>query len=1149
MQKTSIQRTNAKFGKRASPPARDEQRTGGPKHENSARGHVGSRRINCVDCWGGTTVPQIRVSAPELKSVSVMMVDTGAEPNLIKLGALKPHTQINAKEETKFSGVTSHTITTLGTTNVTLFGERFEFYVVPDSFPIPTRGILGRPFLENADVLMRSRCVRWRNLILPFDRTKPDSRPARLREMFGKVELDETFELAAEHDGSHTREIGRTLPIHSDATELGAKSSRDQSPLPTTAAQIPDRDDGTNDSDTDSSESGTEQNNNHATREGPTMVNTRDRLTMRRDNLVCFVSVDQHPLDQGGRDLVDEGKLEIPDDLETTVPRVIRGATYSTILLPITTYVTQKPSADGVLACIQSLCNTAEELGLSSFSISKIDFERAPWAYVNQVLLDLFSETRVKIFVCAHKVRIPSEGERRGILIENHASAFAGHKGINKTYRRIREKYYWPTLKSNVRDLVNSCVSCQKKKLTRVKTRQPMTITDTPGQVFDKISLDLVGPLPCTEAGNKYILTIQDLLSKYSLAIPLQDASATETADAFINHFVSRFGTPKAMLTDQGANFISSLMKAIATKLKITKFRTTAFHPQSNGSLERSHHVLTEYLKQYIEKSDRDKWLDLAMFSYNTSVHEGTQYTPHELVFGDPARVPTADTMLVETTNESYNQYLRDLQTKVTQVVSDARRNLMDAKEKSKRHYDRHVHIESFKVGERVMLLNELRRDKFDDEYLGPYEIRWVFPNGNVKIVVKGRMKIVHANRLKKFKPAPIASVFTARTSPPLPTTNDRGKNPRSTRSHSSLIQRTKHFIMWALILLVTIHQASGLIGYDCSGPTLNISTFSIVDQLDCSPQSIEPLTELKDIQLLQLGDFNETPVIQCRLEIDRTIYYCGMHSHVSVVHNGRQQYIFSTTHETCRNLQVTGTIAITPSVQVTGIQPNSTSHVSLTIAGRIDTQGTCSGTTYADPYGSWTDVVVQASVTVSIKNYVTPVKLDTNQVILRSGQRCSLQAGSCLDAEDGYTYWEPVPSDSCHFNHYDVLYEGRADKITSREQQTPTVYVVTAEDTTFALTKNMVFAGYGAKQGENTPRDHLTPSSENKTLSKQPGKKPGRHMQETDVGRTCWPWRKNNKQQPPRLPEQPGSATGRDGTLKYTARRSYRRTKSPVQK
>ena len=82
----------------------------------------------------------------------------------------------------------------------------------------------------------------------------------------------------------------------------------------------------------------------------------------------------------------------------------------------------------------------------------------------------------------------------------------------------------------------------------------------------------------------------------------------------------------------------------MAKRFRIKQFRTTAFYPQSNGPLERSHHVLGEYLKQFVAKnSEWDNCLELAMFSYNTSVHEGTKCTPHELVFGKLAREASSE--------------------------------------------------------------------------------------------------------------------------------------------------------------------------------------------------------------------------------------------------------------------------------------------------------------------------------------------------------------------------------------------------------------------------------------------------------------------------------------------------------------------------
>ena len=127
--------------------------------------------------------------------------------------------------------------------------------------------------------------------------------------------------------------------------------------------------------------------------------------------------------------------------------------------------------------------------------------------------------------------------------------------------------------------------------------------SNSAGNAFEKIAMDIVGPLPLTKLGNEYILTIQDNFTKYSLAIALPNHQASTIVDAFVKKFICIFGSPKGVLTDQGTDFLSNLMKRLAKRFRIRQFKTTAFHPQSNGSIERSHHVLGEYLKQFVSKN------------------------------------------------------------------------------------------------------------------------------------------------------------------------------------------------------------------------------------------------------------------------------------------------------------------------------------------------------------------------------------------------------------------------------------------------------------------------------------------------------------------------------------------------------------------
>lgn len=264
-----------------------------------------------------------------------------------------------------------------------------------------------------------------------------------------------------------------------------------------------------------------------------------------------------------------------------------------------------------------------------------------------------------------------------------------------------------------------------------------------------------------------------------------------------------------------------------------------------------------------------------------------------------------------------------------------------------------------------------------------------------------------------------------------------------------------------AILFLAAAHLAQGLIGYDCGGQTLNVTTFSTLEEPKCDTPADDATSENNNIQLLQLSEYQNTHVMQCKVEVDRTIYYCGMHSHVSAVQNGREQYLYTSTRQTCERMINAGTLYLTQSTMFTGIKPNSTTSRGVTLAGVIRNDGSCSGTTYSDPYGTWTGVVVQALTTITIQDYTAAITAKTQEIILRSGQRCALQPGSCLDTEDGHSYWDATPTDSCKFRNYDVLYEGPATTTTAKNH--PTIYTVTTQDITFALagTSQVPLCGY----------------------------------------------------------------------------------------
>ena len=258
--------------------------------------------------------------------------------------------------------------------------------------------------------------------------------------------------------------------------------------------------------------------------------------------------------------------------------------------------------------------------------------------------------------------------------------------------------------------------------------------------------------------------------------------------------------------------------------------------------------------------------------------------------------------------------------------------------------------------------------------------------------------------------------------------------------------------MMLGIILILSVKTSFALIGFDCGGQHLNITAVSLLDVGECNLHHQNPNSTETYIQLLQLSEYNYAEVIQCKVEISRTIYYCGMHSHISVVFNGKADYVQETGYSQCLRMFQDGTTSLGPAHLISGLKINQTSYHSLTLAGELNTDGTCKGTQYSDPYGTWDNVIVQAVAKISLKSSYVPVQLEHGKIKLRSGTICTLADSFCLDSDDGYTFWKPVPTKSCNFNQYDVLYEGLATKITGDDS--PVIYSLTTQDITFALTK-----------------------------------------------------------------------------------------------
>lgn len=172
------------------------------------------------------------------------------------------------------------------------------------------------------------------------------------------------------------------------------------------------------------------------------------------------------------------------------------------------------------------------------------------------------------------------------------------HPSIKSTISIIKSRFYWPDIDRNLRAWVRECQSCQQNKILR-HTKSNVKTFDQLSERFQTVHVDIVGPLPSVVPKNemypshyRYLLTCIDRSTRWVEAIPLVDITASSVAIAFFEIWISRFGVPLNVVTDRGSQFESELFTELSALVGFERLRTTAYHPQTNGMIERVHRTI-----------------------------------------------------------------------------------------------------------------------------------------------------------------------------------------------------------------------------------------------------------------------------------------------------------------------------------------------------------------------------------------------------------------------------------------------------------------------------------------------------------------------------------------------------------------------------
>ena len=218
-----------------------------------------------------------------------------------------------------------------------------------------------------------------------------------------------------------------------------------------------------------------------------------------------------------------------------------------------------------------------------------------------------------------------------------------GHPGQRKMEEAISARFWWPHQRRDIVNFCNTCQDCIRIKPPPSYPRAPLQpiATGYPNQI---VGVDLVGPFPVTPRDNRYILVMVDFFTKWYEAVPIPNAEATTVAQVIFDKWIARWGAPEQLHSDRGSNFESLIVAELCRTCNILKSRTTAYHPEGNGQVERTNRSLKTLLQAFTTQYDTRAW-DLALprclLAYRSTIHSSTAHTPFHMMTGREMRLPS----------------------------------------------------------------------------------------------------------------------------------------------------------------------------------------------------------------------------------------------------------------------------------------------------------------------------------------------------------------------------------------------------------------------------------------------------------------------------------------------------------------------------